>query len=93
MRGRRTDANQSEIVAALRQAGCAVVDASRLGKGFPDLIVSRAGLKPGQAFLLEVKTEKGKLNALQRKWHSEWKGQVAVVRCVDDALRAVGLIE
>lgn len=35
----RTDANHSDIVEFFRQAGASVFDASRLGRGFPDLVI------------------------------------------------------
>lgn len=82
---KRTDINQSGIVAALRKAGCVVVDASRMGGGFPDLIVGKGGVN----ILLEVKTESGKLNTLQDRFHSSWRGQAAVVRDSEEALRVV----
>lgn len=88
MHAARTDSNQAEIVAALRGVGCGVVDTSRLGRGFPDLIVTRAGRG---VFLIEVKSEKGKLNERQKQWHAEWKGQVSVVHSVEEALRVVGI--
>lgn len=38
-RAARTDANQVEIVSALRAIGCSVSDTSGVGGGFPDLAV------------------------------------------------------
>lgn len=83
----RTDKNQAEIVSALRAVGCGVVDTSRIGKGFPDIIVCR----PGGVWLMEIKSEKGKLNPRQEKWHAEWRGQVSVVHSVAEALKVVGI--
>ena len=88
---RKKDANQNEIVAALGKVGASVIDASAIGGGFPDLIVGRAG----KTYLIEVKNPKtkGKLNALQKRWHKDWRGSpVQVVRTVDEALEAIGLI-
>lgn len=45
------DRNHAEIVAALRSAGWVVVDTSRVGHGFPDLLVAKHGVLA----LVEVK--------------------------------------
>jgi len=89
-RRRKVDANQAEIVAALRAAGCSVVDLSAVGDGCPDLLVGRGF----QNFLLEVKQpgekiRKDKRGELQRRFHDEWRGQRSVVSTVNGALAAV----
>ena len=85
----RVDANQGEIVKALRQAGLIVHDTSRLGGGFPDLVV----LKEGHAILLEVKTAKGKLTKDEKEFFDTWReGPVYIVRSVEEALDLFGLI-
>lgn len=89
----KIDANQNEIVAALRQIpSCSVAITSMLGHGFPDLVV---GFR-GKNYLLEVKDGQKVLSAQnltpdESKWHFGWFGQVATVKSVDDALRAIGL--
>lgn len=92
-RAAKVDANQSDIVKALRAVGATVQVLSDVGKGCPDLLVGRAG----KNYLLEIKDgdkakSKRKLTPDQVEWHQEWCGQVAVVECVDDALVAVGLM-
>lgn len=82
---RKIDANQPEIVKALRDAGCQVHSAASLGRGAPDLLVSRAM----RVWLLEVKGKDGRLTPAQRAWHALWP--VHVVRNSQEALRAVGL--
>lgn len=91
-RASKIDANQPEIVQALRDAGCTVQPLHHVGDGCPDLLVGRDGIN----YLLEVKDlsqppSASKLNARQRRWHDEWRGAVKVVRCVEAALEAVGL--
>lgn len=91
-RAARVDANQAEIVAALRDVGCSVADTSRLGQGFPDLVVGRAGI----TFLLEIKNGRAipsaqRLTPDEQAWHQAWRGQVAVVRSVEEALAVVGI--
>ena len=52
MTARRADANQSEIVAALRALGCYVFDTHEVGRGFPDLFVAHGE----RSWLVEVKS-------------------------------------
>jgi hypothetical protein len=89
----RTDRNQREISAALRAAGCSVESLHRVGGGVPDLIVGRKG----RNYLLEIKDgalspSRRVLNDEQRRWHIYWRGQVAVVTTIGEALIAVGLL-
>lgn len=42
--------------------------------------------------LIEIKTQKGKLNAEQRTFHQSWHGQICVVRSAREALIAVGVL-
>ena len=87
---KRTDANQSEIVQALRDAFCLVTDLHTVGSGCPDLLV----LDPsGYWWLVEVKSARGKLNQAEREWHGRHlrAGRLIVVRSAEDALRQMGL--
>lgn len=83
-RARRVDANQREIVAALRAAGRAVEVLSDVGRGVPDLLVSIRGAN----YLLEVKAGKAALTEDEARWHAAWRGQVAVVRTPQEAIEA-----
>ena len=90
----RTDANQEDIVKALRKAGAKVVILSSMGQGIPDLLVGYRKLN----LLLEVKDEsqppsKRVLTPEQEKWHAEWLGHAAVVKNEDEALRAIGALK
>lgn len=88
---RRVDANHWEIVHALKEAGCGVIDASGVGGGMPDLVVCDL---TGKIHLMEIKVPKAKLNKRQRQWHDEWRGpRPSVVTSVEEALRAVGILE
>lgn len=60
-----------------RQLGYKVKDCSGVGKGFPDLIIS----KIGENILVECKTESGKLTPDQLKFISEWNSAVYI--CLD----------
>lgn len=93
MRAARIDANQPEIVEALREAGCSVQLLHMVGKGCPDLLVGWQGIN----CLVEVKDgskppSARKLTPDQVDWHGSWLGQVTVVCGVDEALKAVGVV-
>lgn len=86
---KRTDANQAEIVDALRQAGASVWDCHALGHGFPDLAVGWMG----RTYLIEVKT--GPHSALtpdEVTWHAVWRGHVAILHSPSQALAEIGLL-
>lgn len=88
---KRVDANQKEIVAALRKVGATVQTLHEVGKGCPDLLVAFRGVN----YLLEVKDgkktpSKQRLNEDEQEWHAKWGGPVHVVRSVDEAIRVLG---
>jgi hypothetical protein len=80
----RVDANQSEIVDALRAAGRSVQSLSAMGKGVPDLLVGYRGTN----YLLEVKILGGEMTPAQEEFEDNWCGQLEIVRTVDEALKA-----
>lgn len=90
MRAAKVDANQKEIVEALRKIGCTVQILSSVGKGCPDILI---GFR-GSNYLAELKDGKKskseqKLTPDQVKWHSLWNGQVSVINSVEDAIKLV----
>jgi len=85
----KLDDNHEEIVNALKKIGCSVYDASRAGEGFPDLVVGRVTGGIPCSYLLEVKSEHGKLNKKQSLFKTNWKGSYAVVRTPMEAIKAV----
>ena len=90
-RAAKVDANQAEIVAALRGVGCSVQPLHAVGGGVPDLLVGKGGVN----LLVEVKDgskrpSARRLNAVQQEWHDAWRGNVAVVSSVAEALTLVG---
>ena len=92
-RAAKVDANQSDIVAALRAVGASVQPLHSVGQGCPDLMVGYRG----QTFALEIKDgslppSARKLTDAQVEWHSQWRGQVAVVNSVREALIAIGAL-
>ena len=93
MRHGRTDANQKEIVKALRDVpGCSVEVLCDVGGGVPDLLI---GIR-NRNFLLECKDgnkppSKRKLTDDQIVWHRDWQGQKAVVKNIEEALDVIRL--
>ena len=86
---KKVDANQAQIVEALRAAGASVTDLSRFGHGVPDLLVGYNR----KVYLLEVKSADGKLTPAEERWQNEWRGQSAVVRTVEQALYVIGAMD
>jgi soluble P-type ATPase len=92
-RAAKVDANQEQVVSALRAAGATVQSLAAIGKGCPDLLV----MFRGALFLLEVK-DGGKVKSAQKltdaqvKWHQTWGAMVEVVNSPEQALRAIGAI-
>ena len=91
MRAAKIDANQVEIVKALRQAGATVQSLASVGKGVPDLLVGFSS----KTALLEIKDgakvkSAQKLTPDQVGWHANWRGgTLATVDSVDAALRVL----
>lgn len=94
--GKRRDANEGLIIAALEAVGASVQQLD--GDGVPDLLCGLAGV----THLIEVKAEHGKakvggkrtasgLRESQERWHRAWQGApVHIVTNTDEALRAIG---
>jgi len=83
----RIDANQEQIVAALRAMGATVRIVTQ-GNGLPDLLVGFRGM----TILMEVKDGQKvpsarKLTPAEQKFFEEWRGGiVAIVNSVDEAI-------
>lgn len=90
MRAKKVDLNQMEITATLRKLGATVQSLATVGYGCPDLLVGFNGVN----YLMEIKNgdqvpSAQKLTPDQIKWHSEWCGEVHVVRSLDDVLQVL----
>jgi len=85
----RTDKNHTDIVDGLRAVGASVQSLANVGYGVPDLLV---GFR-GRNYLMEVKTRRGKLRKSQVEWFDAWRGDVALVRTLDDALMIIGAMD
>ena len=88
MRARRTDSNHAEIMAAFRKCGYAVHDTSRLGGGFPDLVVHRETI-----LLVEVKDGRKPPSARKltdNELEFSYRFPVQIVASVDDVIALAG---
>ena len=91
-RAGRTDANQKEIVDALRRAGASVHVTSSVGGGFPDLVV---GFR-GKNYLMEVKDPKAAKPLLtpdEQVFLENWTGDVRIVMSPEQGLLLIGAIK
>lgn len=94
MRAAKIDANQTQIVSALRAAGANVQSLSGVGKGVPDLLVGINGVLA----LFEVKDGQKcksaqKLTPDQVNWHKKWAGfPVCLVDGPDAAIRHLNVL-
>jgi hypothetical protein len=86
----RADANQPDIVKALRQIGCSVAIISNVGGGVGDLLVGRNQ----KTLLLEVKDgskspSERALTPGEKKFVESWRGQHAIVESPTQAVSYV----
>lgn len=76
MRAAKVDVNHGDIRDTFRAYGYAVVDLARVGRGFPDLLISKSFITAA----IEVKRDaKAKLTPDQMEFHRNWKGLIFVV--------------
>ena len=87
-RAARVDLNHADIVKAFRDFGCAVLSLAPMGRGVPDLLVSMNSVN----WLVEVKSDAGKLTPDQEKFLTWWQGPVSVVRDLQGVQTVVNLI-
>lgn len=94
-RAAKVDANQAEIVKALRKVGAFVQPLHATGDGCPDLLIGHAG----KTVLMEVKDgakvpSARALTPDQQIWHREWTGgPLAIVCDVEGALRMLAVCQ
>lgn len=85
-RARKVDANQAEIVAALRAAGCSVEVLSDVGRGVPDLLVGHRL----ENYLIEVKQPGEHLTEAQVAWRYQWAGEYMIMTSPKDVEKWLG---
>lgn len=87
----RIDANQPDIVKALRAVGASVWITARMGDGAPDLVVGYR--KVNYSFEIKDPSQppsKRLLTADELRWHAAWNGHVLTILTAEEALRAIG---
>ena len=90
-RRRKVDANQSQIVDALRKIGCCVIDLSASGDGVMDLLVCYRR----RTWMVEVKNLKGRgdiLTPAQIKLHAAICDAGCEVHIIYDIEGAIALV-
>ncbi len=92
MRAKKIDDNQNLIVKQLRRCGVSVAITSMIGKGFPDLIIGRAG----RNYMIELKdgkkTESRKqLTKNEKEFFNTWTGQINKCESFDQIATIIGL--
>jgi hypothetical protein len=85
MTPRRVDANQGEIVAALRAMGAHCQDLHNVGQGCPDILV---GFRQ-RNYLFEIKAPNGRLTIQESMWRLKWDGQVDTIKTADEAIAVI----
>ena len=89
---RKVDDNQKQIVEAFRNLGYSVAHTHTIGKGFPDIIISRNNLNT----LVEIKDgskplSKRKLTDDEKEFHEKWQGEIIIIESVEDVVKFVNL--
>lgn len=85
-KAKRVDSNQPIITKQLRQLGFSVDVTSRLGKGFPDLIIGFNGL---HTVSIELKSKGGTLTNDEKNWQKNYKGYIIVAYDLEDILLGI----
>lgn len=80
----RVDANQKEILQVARQMGARALSLTDLGQGAPDILIGWRGYN----YLWEIKNKLGEniISQEQQDWMDTWRGQVCVIRTVQEAI-------
>lgn len=82
----RKDSTHNEIAKVAIALGFSVIDLSALGSNIPDMLVSRGSM----SFLIECKSDRGKLSLGQLQFSQEWRGMdILLLRTKKDAINAL----
>lgn len=87
----KIDANQPDIVAALRRMGAHATSTAAVGKGFPDIVVAYQPPHKGRAVWtpMEIKVPGCKLNQDQEDFHAACPAPIPVVYSELEATLAI----
>jgi len=86
----RIDSNQPEIVKTFQDLGCTVQHLHTIGNGCPDILVGYRSMN----FLVEIKDgrkipSQRNLTIDEKRWHLTWRGQVCIIKSVDEAINFI----
>jgi len=84
----KTDGNQTQIIKELRQAGYSVFSTSKVGDGFPDIVVSGYWVE-GKMYvdkLVEIKMPGGKLTPDEVIFHDSWNTSIITAYSAQDVI-------
>lgn len=89
----RKDANHKEIAQVFTVLGFTVLDTSMIGDGAPDMIVGYKNTN----FLIEIKDgskppSARRLTPDEQDFHAKWKGPIAIISSVDEALDLINRV-
>lgn len=87
---KKVDANQKEIVDALRKMGFSVRSLASVGSGLPDILCGRNK----KNWIFEIKDPSKppsarKLTPDEQIFFDKWRGQVDIVETIEDVLKIV----
>ena len=100
---KRVDANQPAIVKKFRELGCSVAILSSVGKGLPDILISKRIGTPDQynmenwSALVEIKDgskcqSQRKLTPLEDAFHKSWQGEIYIISSEQEAIDLINSI-
>ena len=86
-RAAKVDTNQPDVVRDLRQMGVSVTHLHSVGMGCPDILCGWRGAN----YAFEIKDGSlppsgRRLTPMEKRWHDDWRGQVAVIHTAEEAL-------
>lgn len=78
----RRDSTHKPLTDAFKRLGWCVVDTSRVGDDFPDIVAAKRGVTA----LIEFKTPKGRRTKGQTDFAHNWPGLVYLCASLDDVV-------
>ena len=82
---KRTDKNQAEIIAGLRELGASIQDLHTVGHGCPDILVAYRW----QLYLMEIKSVDGRMTPAEIVWRDNWRGSYYIVHTLEEAIEII----
>ena len=92
---RKVDTNQADVIQWYEGLGYSVINSSKMGDGFPDLIAVQQmpeyfGVNLWHTIFIEVKRSKyAKYTQAQKEFNEKYPGLAVRVETVEDVMRSV----